>query len=92
MVVAIVLAGVGVGGTAFAGEHRGNGDETPVKSRHVASSICAFSELEDGEEGDQPSLARREAGGPQSPTGTGYSPVRGRIAPLRPAGNVDHEG
>ena len=54
VVLAIVLAGVGVGGTAFAGERTGNGEETPVKSRHVASSICAFSGLEDGEEGEQP--------------------------------------
>ena len=35
VVAAIVLAGVGVGGTAFAGEVDGNGTETPIKG-HIA--------------------------------------------------------
>ena len=58
---AIVAAGVSVGGTAFAGEINGSGphgnpakgNETPVAG-HIASSICSFSGLEDGEEGEQP--------------------------------------
>ena len=38
---------------ALAGELTGNGNPTPIKSRGVASSICAFSGL--NPEGDGPS-------------------------------------
>ena len=69
-VLAIVLAGVGVGGTAFAGEVDGNGNETPVKG-HLASSICSFSGLEDGSEEPAgpsgPGTARTGARSPRSP-------------------------
>jgi hypothetical protein len=57
--LALILSGAG--GTAFAGEINGSrdhgnpdkGNETPVEG-FQAGSICAFSGLEDGEEGEQP--------------------------------------
>ena len=57
----IVVAGVSVGGTAFAGEINGSrnhgnpdkGNETPVEG-HIAASECSFSGLEDGSEGETP--------------------------------------
>ena len=50
-VVAIVLAGLGASGTAFAGESGGSGKpgNDPRAPEH-ANSICAFSGLEDGSE------------------------------------------
>jgi len=48
---ALALFVSGVGGTAFAGEIGGNGQPTPIKTRHVAASICAFNGLDDGSEG-----------------------------------------
>ena len=37
--------------SVFAGEIGGNGQPTPIKTRHVAASICAFNGLDDGSEG-----------------------------------------
>ena len=55
----IVVAGVGIGGSVFAGEVTGNGDPTPVaRPRAVASSICAFSGLDDGSETTPPTLVK----------------------------------
>jgi hypothetical protein len=48
---ALALVVSGAGGTAFAGEIGGNGEPTPIKTRHVAASICAFNGLDDGSEG-----------------------------------------
>ena len=48
---ALALIVSGAGGTAFAGEIGGNGEPTPIKTRHVAASICAFNGLDDGSEG-----------------------------------------
>jgi len=50
-VASIVVAGVSIGGTAFAGEIGGNGEPTPIATRRVAASICAFNGLDDGSEG-----------------------------------------
>jgi len=92
VVAAIVLAGVGVGGTAFAGEVDGNGNETPIKG-HIASSICSFSGLDDGSEGG--------IGGPgQPPQNWGQIPKDGRDfltsigenPGVACRGNVSHEG
>jgi hypothetical protein len=47
----IVVAGVSIGGTAFAGEVNGNGDPTPIDV-YRAGSICSFSGLNDVPEGD----------------------------------------
>jgi hypothetical protein len=47
------LLGIGVPSAVFAGEVNGNGDPTPIKTRHVAASICAFNGLDDGSESDQ---------------------------------------
>jgi hypothetical protein len=44
----------GVGGTAFAGEVGGSGKPTPIKTRGVAASICAFNGLDDGSESGRP--------------------------------------
>jgi hypothetical protein len=51
---ALALIVSGVGSTAFAGEVGGNGQPTPIKTRHVAASICAFNGLDDGSESGQP--------------------------------------
>ena len=48
---ALALIVGGTGSTAFAGEIGGNGEPTPIKTRHVAASICAFNGLDDGSEG-----------------------------------------
>jgi hypothetical protein len=48
---ALALVVTGAGSTAFAGEIGGNGEPTPIKTRHVAASICAFNGLDDGSEG-----------------------------------------
>ena len=48
---ALALIVTGAGSTAFAGEIGGNGEPTPIKTRHVAASICAFNGLDDGSEG-----------------------------------------
>ena len=48
---ALALIVSGAGSTAFAGEIGGNGEPTPIKTRHVAASICAFNGLDDGSEG-----------------------------------------
>ena len=48
---ALALIFTGGGGTAFAGEVGGNGEPTPIQTRHVAASICAFNGLDDGSEG-----------------------------------------
>ena len=48
----IVVAGVSLGGTAFAGEITGKGKPTPVDNFGHAQSICAFSGLNDVPEGD----------------------------------------
>ena len=48
---ALALIVTGAGSTAFAGEIGGNGKPTPIKTRHVAASICAFNGLDDGSEG-----------------------------------------
>jgi hypothetical protein len=74
---AIVAAGVSVGGTAFAGEVNGSGahgnpakgNETPVAG-DVASSVCSFSGLEDGEEGEQPYAPGNTQGWGQIVSGT----------------------
>jgi hypothetical protein len=69
---ALALIVSGAGGTAFAGEVNGNGDPTPVArpevgGRLVASSECAFSGLEDGEED------------PTGPSGPGVTQNWGQI-------------
>ncbi len=46
----LVVASVGVGGTAFAGEVGGGGKPTPI-AQYRAGSICSFSGLDDGSEG-----------------------------------------
>src|SRR4051794_36336729 len=51
---ALALIVSGAGGTAFAGEVGGNGQPTPIKTRHVAASICAFNGLDDGSESGAP--------------------------------------
>lgn len=43
------LLGLGAG-AASAGEITGNGKETPIKTRYVAASECAFSGLNDYQE------------------------------------------
>ena len=48
------MAVIGFGGTAFAGEVGGNGKPTPIKTRYVASSDCAFNGLDDGSETGNP--------------------------------------
>ena len=48
---ALALIVTGAGSTAFAGEIGGSGKPTPIKTRHVAASICAFNGLDDGSEG-----------------------------------------
>ena len=91
---ALAIVTMGAGGTAFAGEVNGKGEETPIKSRHVASSECAFSGLEDGsEDPEAPS-------GPGATQSWGQIPkqVRDEIAQFgaHPGdscrGNVSHEG
>src|SRR5215207_9652889 len=55
----ILVGGVSVGGTAFAGEVTGNNHGGPAKDGttpiqvYRAGSICAFSGLEDGSEGGE---------------------------------------
>lgn len=51
---ALALIASGVGGTAFAGEVGGSGKPTPVKTRGVAASICAYNGLDDGSESGRP--------------------------------------
>ena len=51
---ALALIVTGAGSTAFAGEVGGNGEETPIVTRRVASSICAFNGLDDGSETGNP--------------------------------------
>ena len=46
----VVAAGIGVGGTAFAGELGGSANGNGPKGTAHANSICVFSGLEDGEE------------------------------------------
>jgi hypothetical protein len=64
VVAALGLGIVSIGGTAWAGEVTGsgkggpNGDGTTPVAGHKASSECAFSGLEDGEE---------DPGGPSGP-------------------------
>src|SRR6478752_209403 len=48
--VLIVAAGVGMGGTAFAGEVGGSANGHGPKGTSHANSICVFSGLEDGSE------------------------------------------
>ena len=48
---ALALIVTGAGSTAFAGEIGGSGKPTPIKTRNVAASICAFNGLDDGSEG-----------------------------------------
>jgi hypothetical protein len=51
---ALALIVSGAGGTAFAGEVGGNGEPTPIQTRRVAASICAFNGLDDGSESGNP--------------------------------------
>src|SRR5262245_45498854 len=51
---ALALIVSGAGGTVFAGEVGGNGESTPVQTRRVAASICAFNGLDDGSESGNP--------------------------------------
>jgi hypothetical protein len=51
---ALALLVTGASSTAFAGEVGGNGRPTPIKTRGVASSACAFNGLDDGSESNQP--------------------------------------
>ena len=69
---------------ALAGELTGNGNPTPIKSRGVASSICAFSGL--NPEGDGPSALvqsygqiRAAFGGPAPFAGTPGTECRGNL-------------
>src|SRR5688572_30796860 len=94
----LALSVASVGGTAFAGEVTGSGRGGPegdgiVPARFQASSACAFSGLEDGEED------------PEGPSGPGTTqnwgqipkPVRDEISQFgaHPGdacrGNVEHE-
>ncbi|HZA37255.1 MAG TPA: hypothetical protein VE505_20135 [Vicinamibacterales bacterium] len=50
---AVAASVISMGGPAFAGERGGNGEFTPINDWQ-AGSICAFSGLEDGSEGEQP--------------------------------------
>ena len=50
---ALALIVAGSGSTAFAGEIGGSGKPTPIKTRNVAASACAFNGLDDGSEGGQ---------------------------------------
>jgi hypothetical protein len=50
----VALATMGAGSTAFAGEVGGDGHETPIVTRRVASSLCAFNGLDDGSETGNP--------------------------------------
>jgi hypothetical protein len=52
-VLALVFTGAG-GTAAFAGEVGGNGEATPIKTRYVAASACAFNGLDDGSESGNP--------------------------------------
>ena len=45
----IVVVGVSVGGTAFAGEITGGPNPKPTKGGDKAHSVCSFSGQEDGE-------------------------------------------
>ena len=49
---AIVAAGVSIGGTAFAGEVGGSENGNGPKATTHANSICSFSGLADGGEGE----------------------------------------
>ena len=51
---AVALMVGGASGTAFAGEVGGNGEPTPIKTRGVAASACAFNGLDDGSESGRP--------------------------------------
>ena len=51
---ALALIVSAASGTAFAGEVGGSGKPTPIKTRHVAASVCAFNGLDDGSESGQP--------------------------------------
>lgn len=53
-VAAVLAAGVGVGGTAFAGEQTGGPEPkpTPIADHTAGGSICAFSGQNDAPEGD----------------------------------------
>jgi len=59
----IVVAGVSIGGTAFAGEIGGSGKPTPIKG-HIAASICAFNGLDDGSEGGEVGPGNVQSFGP----------------------------
>jgi hypothetical protein len=50
LVGSVVVAALSITsvGAAFAGEVTGNGKPTPIKTRGVAASACAFSGVEDG--------------------------------------------
>jgi hypothetical protein len=91
----IVVAGVSIGGTAFAGEVTGSGKggpsgdgTTPVGS-YQAGSICSFSGLDDGSEGG--------IGGPGQPPqswGQGVKPFanEGGVGEFAQAGVLHDEG
>lgn len=51
--LALLFTGTGTA-TAFAGEVGGNGEATPVQTRYVAASLCAFNGLDDGSESGNP--------------------------------------
>lgn len=73
---AIVLVTFTFGaGTALAGEVTGNGDPTPIKTRGVAASICAFSGLEDGSPGG-PGVQPQTPAGSRGAPGFACSPGR----------------
>ena len=79
MVVCVLMSS-----PAWAGELTGNGNPTPIKSRGVASSICAFSGL--NPEGDGPSALvqsygqiRAALGGPAPFAGLPGDECRGNL-------------
>lgn len=59
---------VGSVSSVFAGEITGNGKETPIESRGVAASACAFSGLEDDP---------HDPGTTQTPAGVGGTGIPG---------------
>ena len=67
---------VGFGGSAFAGEYTGNDTDTPIQTRHVANSACAFSGLDQPDDGDNPEDHGDEPGDDEN---WAMTPAKGRV-------------
>ena len=83
----IVVAGVSLGGTAFAGEVTGKGKTTPINNFGHAQSICAFSGLNDVPEGDLVPVDPEDPDGPQmiDPLSVGHTQNWGHTQALAKA-------